>query len=93
MTTHNRQQFLGLDTDYCRGRASQMRGSSEQMSGLMGNIQGLVDGVVWQGRNAERFCDNWGGTLRPQMASSTEEMDTRGRELRRRADLQDEASA
>lgn len=70
-----------------------MRGSSEQMGGLMGNIQGLVDGVIWQGGKAERFCDHWGGTLRPQMVSSTQEMDTRGRELRKRADLQDEASA
>ncbi|WP_029135373.1 hypothetical protein [Nakamurella lactea] len=93
MTTHNRQQFQGLDTDYCRGKASQMRGQSEQMNGLMGNIQGMLDGVVWQGGNAERFVDNWGSTLRPKMAESSTEMDHRGRELRKRADLQDEASA
>lgn len=91
--SHDKLQFLGLDTDYCRGRASQMRGQSEQLNGLMGAIQGMIDGVIWQGRNAERFCEHWSGTLRPKMVESAEQMDHRGRELRKRADLQDQVSS
>lgn len=92
MTSHDKRNFLGIDTDYCRGRASAMRGQGQQMNGLLSGIQGMLDGVIWQGGNAERFIDNWSGTLRPKMIESTEQMETRGRELSRRADLQDEAS-
>ncbi|MEJ7651626.1 MAG: hypothetical protein WKF57_21660 [Nakamurella sp.] len=91
--THNKQQFLGLDTDFCRGKSSQMRGQGEQMGGLMSNIQGQLDGVIWQGQNAQRFCDHWASTLKPKMVESSGEMDHRGRELRKRADWQDQVSS
>lgn len=91
--THNKLQFLGLDTDFCRGKSAQMRGSGEQMNGLMGSIQGMIDGVIWQGQNAERFCGHWSSTLKPKMVESAGEMDQRGRELRKRADWQDQVSS
>ena len=89
---HDANGFYGLDTDQCRGKAQQMQGQGQQMNGLMQNIQGMLDSVIWRGGNAERFRGNWDGTLRPKMAESAEQMQTHGRELRRRADMQDQAS-
>jgi len=92
MVQHDPNGFYGLDTEHCRGKASQMQSEGEQLHGLMTGIQGMLDAVVWRGGNADRFMSNWGGTLKPRMANSSEQVVAHGRELRRRVDLQEQAS-
>lgn len=90
---HDPNGFYGLDTEMCRGKASQMRGQGQQMGGLMQNIQSMLDSVIWKGGNAERFNGNWNGTLRPKMAETASEVDTQGAELDRRARMQEQISS
>lgn len=88
----DKSRFYGLDTEQCRAESSRLQGHGEQLSGLMGEVQGMLDSVIWKGKNAERFMGSWEGEVRPAMRDGADELHARSAELKARAQHQDQVS-
>lgn len=88
----DKSKFYGLDTEQCRAESSRLRGHGEQLGGLMDDVQGMLDSVIWKGKNAERFLQNWHSEVRPRLGEGVEELHTRSAELNKRAEQQEQVS-
>ncbi len=90
--SHDPSQFYGLDPEYSRQASRGMESGASDLSGMVGEISALVDSVLWIGPAAQRFKQDWDGSLRPELQAATDSLTDNARELHRRADMQDEVS-
>lgn len=90
---YDRSRFYGIDTQYSRDASRQMDSQASDLAGMVNDVSALVDSVLWLGPAAERFKQDWDGSLRPELQAATESLHENAAELRRRADLQDEVSS
>lgn len=90
--SHDASQFYGIDTGYARESSQQMEANAEDLGAMVGNMSAMLDSVVWVGPAAKRFKQDWDGSLRPELEGATRSLSENARELRRRADMQDEVS-
>ncbi len=90
---YDRSRFYGIDTQYSRDASRQMDSQASDLGGMVNDVSALVDSVLWLGPAAERFKQDWDGSLRPELQAATESLHENAAELRRRADLQDEVSS
>lgn len=84
--------FEGMDTDWARQAAGNMDGGVNAIHGVIGNVGGMLESTPWFGRYASEFVSDWHGTFTPQLHGATNALTDNATVLRRRADMQDEAS-
>lgn len=89
---YDRSRFYGIDTEYSRATSSRMDTHAGDLQGMVDNVSSLVDSVLWIGPAAQRFQQDWNGSMRPQLQRAADSLHENAAELRRRADLQDEVS-
>lgn len=82
----------GMDTEYARRAAHSMDGGVNAIQGVVQNIGGLLQSTPWFGRYASEFVNDWHGTFRQQLDGVNNALSENAQVLRRRADMQDEAS-
>lgn len=90
--SHDASRFYGIDTTYARQSSRQMDASAQDLGGMVGNISAMLGSVVWVGPAAQRFKQDWDGSLRPELEAARQSLSESAHELGRRADLQDEVS-
>lgn len=90
--THDKSQFYGLDPEYSREASQGMQASADDLRGVVSDISAVLDSVLWIGPAAHRFKQDWDGSLRPELQAACDSLTDNGRELYRRAELQDEVS-
>ncbi|HLV55554.1 MAG TPA: hypothetical protein VKY71_08285 [Actinotalea caeni] len=91
--SYDRATFYGLDTTETRTQAQQMDANAENLGALVNDIGALMESVLWLGPGAQRFKADWDGSMRPQIQEASDTLRGNAAEMRRRADLQDQASA
>lgn len=84
--------FFGGETDRMREQAQACGRGGEQLTALVEIISGEIDGVTWQGPDAESFRELWHGALRSELLARGAEVQQRARELEAHAEEQDAAS-
>ena len=89
---HDPSQFYGIDPEYSRNASRGMEAGAQDLKGMVNDISGLVDSVLWIGPAAHRFKQDWDGSLRPELEAATDSLSENARELYRRAEMQDEVS-
>lgn len=89
---HDPSQFYGIDPEYSREASRGMEAGAQDLKGMVNDISGLVDSVLWIGPAAQRFKQDWDGSLRPELEAATDSLSENARELYRRAEMQDEVS-
>lgn len=82
----------GMDTEYARQAAHSMDGGVSAIRGVVGNIGSLLESTPWFGRYASEFVDDWHGQFAQQLHGATNALSDNADVLRRRAQMQDEAS-
>lgn len=90
---YDRSRFYGIDTEYSREQSRRMDSGAADLKSMVGSVSAMVDAVLWIGPAANRFKQDWDGSLRPELDSATDTLQQNAAELRRRADLQDEVSS
>lgn len=90
---YDRSRFYGIDTEYSREQSRRMDSGAADLKNMVGSVSAMVDSVLWIGPAADRFKQDWDGSLRPELESATDTLQQNAAELRRRADLQDEVSS
>lgn len=90
--THDKSQFYGLDPEYSRDASRGMQASADDLRGMVSDISSVLESVLWIGPAAQRFKQDWDGSLRPELQAACDSLSDNARELHRRADLQDEVS-
>ncbi len=90
---YDRSRFYGIDTEYSREQSRRMDSGAADLKAMVNNVSAMVDAVLWIGPAADRFKQDWDGSLRPELESATDTLQQNAAELRRRADLQDEVSS
>lgn len=91
--SYDRSTFYGLDTTETRSQAQQMDANAENLGALVNDIGALMESVLWLGPGAQRFKSDWDGSMKPQMQQASETLRGNAAEMKRRADMQDQASA
>lgn len=84
--------FFGGATDRMREQAQACGRGGEQLTALVETISGVIDGVTWEGPDAEAFREHWYGALRSELLARGAEAQQRARELDAHAEEQDAAS-
>ena len=82
----------GMDTEYARQAAHSMDGGVSAIHGVVGNIGSLLESTPWFGAYASQFVDDWHGQFAQQLHGATNALTDNASVLRRRAQMQDEAS-
>jgi uncharacterized protein YukE len=82
----------GMDVEYARQSANRMDGGAGAVSDLVRQVSSMLDSVVWTGADAQRFHQDWHGQFMPQLQGATDALQQNSAVLKRRADLQEQAS-
>jgi len=90
--SHDPSQFYGLDPEYSREASRGMEASADDLRSMVGDISATLGEVLWIGPAAQRFKQDWDGSLRPELQAATDSLTDNARELYRRAEMQDEVS-
>jgi hypothetical protein len=83
----------GMDTTAARDHAAKMDGGVSAIHGVVGNIGSLLESTPWFGKYASQFVEDWHGSFTQQLNGVTNSLSENAQVLRRRADMQDEASS
>lgn len=90
--SYDKSQFYGLDPEYSREASQGMEASADDLRNVVGDISAVLQDVLWIGPAAHRFKQDWDGSLQPELQAACDSLTDNARELRRRADMQDEVS-
>ncbi|GAB2477769.1 hypothetical protein [Jatrophihabitans fulvus] len=83
----------GMDTAEVRDHAAKMDGGVSAVHGAMGRVEAALSSTEWFGRYADEFVQEWHGAFKQQLNGVTNALTDNATVLRRRADMQDEASS
>ncbi len=90
---HDVHNFWGLDPEFARNASGRMETSAVELGSLVASISSLLASVQWEGPNARRFAQDWQGAYGGQLRTAQESLTDNAAELRRRAQMQEDASA
>ena len=85
--------FQGMDVPQARAAAHQMDGGAAQVKNLVNQVTALLGSVTWTGEDARRFQQDWHGAFQPQLRGAMTVLEEKARELRERAEAQENKSA
>ncbi len=90
---YDRSKFHGMDPDEAEQGSRRMNEGAEQVRGIVGQVSALLDSVVWEGADSQRFMGDWDGSLRPELNRAMDNLQGNADELGRRAQMQRQASS
>ncbi|GMA30754.1 WXG100 family type VII secretion target [Litorihabitans aurantiacus] len=90
---YDRNTFYGIDPEYSRNASRGMEQGAGDLGSLVGSISAMLDSITWEGAGAKRFLGDWNGALRPELQAVTQSLTESAHELRRRAEMQEQASS
>lgn len=82
----------GADTGQLREFATRLRSASERLTGMSGQVAGLLNSVNWDGPDADHFRHVWTSDLKQKLTEVARVLGESGTTLERNATEQDKAS-
>jgi hypothetical protein len=82
----------GMNIEAVRTIATGLTQNSQSLRSCISQIDRMVNGIEWQGNDAQQFRSSWSGEHRPLMSQAALRLATSASELRKQADQQEAAS-
>jgi uncharacterized protein YukE len=85
--------FTGMDISAVRTLASQLSAKADEIESITNALSGQLDGVQWEGPDAQNFRTDWQNTHRTQLNNVASALRDASGRATSNANQQDEASA
>ncbi|PWH05030.1 hypothetical protein DEO23_15485 [Brachybacterium endophyticum] len=84
--------FKGMDPDQGRDTAQAVKDAGDKIRDAFKDLDGTVQGVEWEGPDADKFKEDWSSFTSQSLDSLVEAFQTHGKDLENQADQQDDTS-